>query len=227
MPTPTERTRIRRNPRRGVYDRDAIEAVLDEAPICHLGFTDAAGQPFVLPTIHARSGDDLLLHGSAAGRAMRTLAGGAPVCVTVTLVDGLVLARSAFHHSMNYRCVVVLGSAHLVEGDEAKTAALEAFTEKLIPGRWPAVRWPSAKELKATKVLALPIDEASAKIRMGPPVDDEQDYALDAWAGVVPLALSAGAPEADPRLRPGVHEPEHVRTYTLRHGAPPPPSRAV
>ncbi len=221
----SDRTRLRRNPKRAVYDRAAIDAVLDEARICHLGFTDG-GQPFVLPTLHARLGDELLLHGSAAGRAMRTLAAGAPACVTVTLVDGLVLARSAFHHSMNYRCVVLLGTARLIEDRAAKEAALEAFTEKLVPGRWPSVRWPSSRELKATKVLSMPIDEVSAKIRTGPPVDDDEDYALDAWAGVIPLAVVAGAPVADPRLAPDVLEPEHVRTYTARHG-PPPPLRAA
>jgi hypothetical protein len=148
----------------------------------------------------------------------RTAGGGAPVCVTVTLVDGMVLARSAFHHSMNYRSVVLLGQATLVEGDEAKTRALEAFTEKLIPGRWPEVRWPSRKELKGTHVLSLAIDEASAKVRTGPPVDDDEDYALDVWAGVIPLALTAGAPVPDPNGRPQPAMPEHVQTYTQRHG---------
>ncbi|MGI8624119.1 MAG: pyridoxamine 5'-phosphate oxidase family protein [Solirubrobacteraceae bacterium] len=209
----SDRTRLRRNPRRAVHDRAAIDAILDEAPVCHLGFVDD-GQPYVLPTLHARAGDELLLHGSAAGRAMKTLAAGAPVCVTVTLVDGLVLARSAFHHSMNYRCVVLLGTARPIEGEVEKTAALKAFTEKLVPGRWSAVRPPSAQELKATKVLSLPIDEASAKVRTGPPVDDDDDYALDAWAGVVPLALEAGPAQADPRLREGIDQPQHVRALS-------------
>jgi uncharacterized protein len=211
--TRTDRTRVRRNPARGIYDRAVIDAVLDEAPICHLGLVDG-GQPFVLPTIHARVGDELLLHGSAAGRAMRALAAGTPVCVTVTLVDALVLARSAFHHSMNYRSVVLLGSAHVVEGDEAKTTALEAFTEKLMPGRWAECRWPSRQELKGTTVLSMPIDEGSAKIRTGPPVDDAEDYALAHWAGVVPLETVRGTPIADPELRPGIPLPDHVRTYT-------------
>ena len=213
--TRTERTRVRRNPSRGTHDRAVIDAVLDEAPICHLGIVDD-GQPFVLPTIHARVGDELLLHGSAAGRAMRALAAGAPVCVTVTLVDGLVLARSAFHHSMNYRSVVLLGTATVVEGDEAKTAALEAFTEKLVPGRWPEVRWPSRQELKGTVVLSMPIDEGSAKVRTGPPVDDDEDYELDVWAGVVPLTTTPGEPIPDTDALP---VPKHVRAYSARHQA--------
>ena len=208
---------MRRAPKRAAYDRATIDAILDEAPICHLGFADDAGQPYVIPTLHARRGDELLLHGSTASRAFRTLASGAPVCVTTTLVDGMVLARSAFHHSMNYRSVVLLGSARPVEGDAAKTAALEAFTEKLIPGRWPHVRRPTRQELKGTMVLAMPIDEASAKVRAGGPVDDEEDYALDVWAGVVPLSLTAGAPipDSDGAI------PEHVQTYTAAHAAGP------
>jgi uncharacterized protein len=203
---------LRRAPKRGEYDRAVIDAILDEAPICHLGLVDG-GQPIVAPTIHARVGDELLLHGSAAGRAMRALAAGTPACVTVTLLDGLVLARSAFHHSMNFRSVVVLGTARVVEGVEEKTRALEAFTEKLVPGRWPEVRWPTPKELKGTKVLALPITEGSAKIRTGPPVDDDPDYDLPVWAGVVPLSIVAGTPipDSDGPI------PEHVRAYTARH----------
>jgi uncharacterized protein len=207
--TPTPRTRVRRNAKRGVYDREAIDAILDEALICHLGFVHEE-QPYVIPTIHARVGDQVLIHGSSASRALRTLAAGTPLCLTVTLLDGLVLARSAFHHSMNYRSAVLLGSARLLDGPDEKAAALEAFTEKLAPGRWDSIRWPTRQELKGTKVLALPIDEASAKMRVGPPVDDDEDYALDAWAGVVPLVLSPGAPERDPRLRDGIAEPAHV-----------------
>jgi uncharacterized protein len=206
----TQRVRVRRNPKRGDYDRATIDAVLDEALICHLGFVHD-GQPFVIPTLHARVGDEVLIHGSAASRAFRTLAGGAPVCLTATLVDGLVLARSAFHHSMNYRSVVLLGHATLVEGVEEKTAALEAFTNKLVPGRWDAVRWPTRQELKGTKVLSLPIDESSAKVRTGPPIDDDEDYALDTWAGVVPLALTPSAVEPDPQLRDGIPVPAHVQ----------------
>ena len=208
---PSQRVRVRRSAKRADYDRATIDAVLDEALVCHLGFVHE-GQPFVIPTLHARVGDEVLIHGSSASRAFRTLAAGAPVCLTVTLVDGLVLARSAFHHSMNYRSAVLLGTARLVEGVEEKTAALEAFTEKLVPGRWDAVRGPTRQELKGTKVLAMPIDEASAKVRTGPPVDDDEDYGLDAWAGVVPLALTPGALEPDPQLRDGIAVPEHVRS---------------
>jgi nitroimidazol reductase NimA-like FMN-containing flavoprotein (pyridoxamine 5'-phosphate oxidase superfamily) len=213
--TRTDRTRVRRNPKRGAYHRATIDAILDEAPICHVGIVGDGGQPFVLPTLHARRGDELLLHGSAASRLFRTAGGGAPVCVTTTIIDGMVLARSAFHHSMNYRSVVLLGTATLVEGEHAKTAALEAFTEKLVPGRWPEVRWPTRQELKGTHVLSIPIDEASAKLRTGGPIDDDEDYALSVWAGVVPLSLTAGAPipDSDGPL------PEHVRAYTPRHAA--------
>ena len=187
--------------------------MLDAAPICHLGF-EHDGQPFVIPTIHARVGDEVLLHGSSASRAMRSLAAGAPACVTVTVLDALVLARSAFHHSMNFRSAVLLGSCRRVEGDPEKTAALEAFTGKLVPGRWDEVRWPTRQELKATTVLAMPIEEASVKVRTGMPIDDDEDHALDAWAGVIPLSTAAGAPEADPDLRPGIAEPPSVRAYT-------------
>jgi uncharacterized protein len=205
------RVKVRRNAKRGDYDRATIDAVLDEALICHLGFVHE-DQPYVIPTLHARIGDEVLIHGSSASRALRTIAAGAPVCLTVTLVDGLVLARSAFHHSMNYRSVVLLGQATLVEGDEPKTAALEAFTNKLVPGRWDAVRWPTRQELKGTKVLSLPIDESSAKLRTGPPIDDDEDYALDTWAGVVPLTLTPGGIEPDPRLRDGIAVPDHVQS---------------
>jgi uncharacterized protein len=209
-PAPSPRVKVRRNAKRGDYDRATIDAVLDEALICHLGFVHA-DQPYVIPTLHARVGDEVLIHGSAASRALRTLTAGAPLCLTATLVDGLVLARSAFHHSMNYRSVVLLGTATLVEGDQAKTAALEAFTEKLMPGRWDAVRRPTRQELKGTTVLRMPIDEASAKLRTGPPIDDDEDYGLDTWAGVVPLALTPGAIVPDPLLRDGIEVPEHVR----------------
>ena len=210
---PTPRVKVRRNAKRGDYDRATIDAILDEALICHLGFVHE-DQPFVIPTLHARAGDEVLIHGSSASRALRTLTSGAPLCLTVTLVDGLVLARSAFHHSMNYRSVVLLGSAELVEGDDAKTVALEAFTEKLMPGRWDAVRWPTRQELKGTTVLRMPIDEASAKLRTGPPIDDDEDYERDTWAGVVPLALTPGTIVPDPRLRVGIEVPEHVRSLT-------------
>jgi nitroimidazol reductase NimA-like FMN-containing flavoprotein (pyridoxamine 5'-phosphate oxidase superfamily) len=205
-----ERTRLRRKPQRGSHDRSVIDAILDEALVAHMGFAHE-GQPFVIPTLHARLGDEVLVHGSSASRAMRALAEGAPLCLTVTLIDGLVLARSAFHHSVNYRSVVLLGHARLLETSEEKEAALHAFTERVAPGRWDHIRWPSAKELKATKVLALPIDEASAKVRNGPPGDDDEDYAMDTWAGVVPLRVTPGAPEDDPLLRAGIPVPEHVK----------------
>ena len=205
----TPRTKLSRLPKRGSHDRATIDAILDEALVAHMGFVHA-GRPFVIPTLHARVGDEVLVHGSSASRALRTLADGAPMCLTVTLIDGLVLARSAFHHSVNYRSVVLLGQARLLESREEKESALEAFTERIAPGRWEHVRWPTAKELKATKVLALPIDEASAKVRTGPPGDDDEDYAMDTWAGVVPLSITAGAPQDDPLLRAGIPVPEHV-----------------
>jgi nitroimidazol reductase NimA-like FMN-containing flavoprotein (pyridoxamine 5'-phosphate oxidase superfamily) len=208
--TRSPRTTLRRLPKRGSHDRQAIDAILDEALICHMGFV-VDDQPFVIPTLHARIGDDVLIHGSAASRALKALAAGAPLCLTVTLVDGLVLARSAFHHSVNYRSVVLLGRARLLEDPAAKEAALEAFTERLVPGRWEDVRWPTRQELKGTKVLAMAIDEASAKVRSGPPGDDEPDYERDTWAGVVPITSGFGHPEADPLLRQGIEVPEHVR----------------
>jgi uncharacterized protein len=210
MPPPASpRTKLRRLPKRGQHDRATIDAILDEARFAHLGF-EMDGQPYVIPTLHARLGDEVLVHGSAASRALRHMAGGAPVCLTVSLMDGLVLARSAFHHSVNYRSVVLLGRARLLETAEEKTRALEAFTEHLVPGRWQSVRWPTAKELKATKVLALPIDEASAKVRTGPPGDDDEDYDRDTWAGVVPITAGFGRPEDDPLLHDGIGVPEYV-----------------
>jgi nitroimidazol reductase NimA-like FMN-containing flavoprotein (pyridoxamine 5'-phosphate oxidase superfamily) len=205
----TPRTKLRRVPKRGAHDRETIDAILDEALVAHLGFIHD-GRPAVIPTLHARVGDEVLIHGSAASRALRALTDGLDACLTVTLIDGLVLARSAFHHSMNYRSVVLYGRARPLTGAAQLEAALEAFTEKLVPGRWADVRWPTAKELKATAVLALPIAEGSAKVRTGPPIDDEEDYALDAWAGVVPLCLSPGAPVPDPQLRDGIPQPSYV-----------------
>ena len=206
------RTRLKRLPKRGSFDRDVINAILDEAFFCHVGFV-VDGQPYVIPTGFARVDDDLLLHGSAASRMMRNLAAGVDVCVTITLVDGLVLARSAFHHSVNYRSVVMLGRAELVGTDEEKYEALEAFTNHIIPGRWPDVRWPTELELKATTVLRLPITEASAKIRTGDPIDDEEDYAMNTWAGVLPISLTPGQPIADKRLSDGIAVPDHVLNY--------------
>jgi uncharacterized protein len=210
---PTSRSRVRRAPKRGVYDRATIDAILDEALIGHVGFA-VEGQPYVIPMLHARLGDRVYLHGSTASRLVRELAAGVPACLTVTLVDGLVLARSAYHHSMNYRSVVVLGDATLVEAADESAAALEAFTEKLVPGRWEEVRPPNAQELKATRVLAIDLHEASAKVRSGGPVDDEEDYALPTWAGVVPLSLHAGAPEPDDRLLDGVQPSAAVTGWT-------------
>jgi uncharacterized protein len=206
----TARTKLRRLPARGSHDRETIDAILDEALVCHLGFVHD-GRPAVIPTLHARVGDEVFIHGSAASRMLRALAGGIEACLTVTLVDGLVLARSAFHHSINYRSVVLYGTATPVTEPAEKERALEAFTEKLVPGRWADVRWPNRKELKATAALALQIREGSAKVRTGQPVDDEEDYALEAWAGVVPIRTELLDPVPDPQLRPGIETPEHIR----------------
>jgi uncharacterized protein len=194
--TPTSRTKVKRLPKRGAYDRDTINAILDEAFICHAGFV-ADGQPFVIPTGFARAGNRLFIHGSAASRMLRSLAGGIDACVTVTIVDGLVLARSAFHHSMNYRSVVVLGKAEIVSDEAEKLEALRLFTEHIVPGRWQEVRQPNAKELKQTIVLSLELNEASAKIRTGGPIDDEEDYALPVWAGVIPVSMVRGEKVTD------------------------------
>lgn len=208
----SKKTAVKRLPNRGAYDRETIHAILDEAFICHVGFV-VDGQPYVIPTGYARIGDDLYIHGSSASRMLRNLAKGVDVCVTVTLIDGLVLARSAFHHSMNYRSVVILGKAELVEDADEKNKALEAFTEHVIPGRWPEIRWPSELELKATSVLKLPIEEASAKVRTGDPKDDEEDYTMDVWAGVLPLGMDAGKAIADTRLASGIEVPDYVIMY--------------
>jgi nitroimidazol reductase NimA-like FMN-containing flavoprotein (pyridoxamine 5'-phosphate oxidase superfamily) len=189
-----------------------VHSILDEALVCHVGFV-RDGQPFVIPTIHARVGDHVLVHGSAASRMLKTLQGGVPVCLTVTLLDGLVLARSAFNHSMNYRSVVVLGEARAVTEPREKWDALHAIVEHVAPGRWSEVREPSARELAATLVLRLPIEEASAKVRTGPPHDDEEDYALECWAGVLPLRLTPGAPQPDPRMPAGRPLPPSVTGY--------------
>ena len=190
-------------PKRGVYERDAINAILDEGFLCHLGFA-VEGQTYVIPTGYARSGDQVYVHGSAASRMLRELISATPMCLTVTLLDGVVLARSAFHHSMNYRSVVVLGEARQVTEREEKLEALRCFTSHVLPGRWDEVRLPTDQELKATSVIALPLNEASAKVRSGPPVDDEPDYALEIWAGIIPMRLVAGNPTPDARLRPDI-----------------------
>jgi nitroimidazol reductase NimA-like FMN-containing flavoprotein (pyridoxamine 5'-phosphate oxidase superfamily) len=213
--TPTERTQVKRLPKRGVYDHAQVHAILDEGFICHVGFV-VDGQPYVIPTGYARSGDRLYIHGSAASRMLRELGQGAQLCVTVTLVDGLVLARSAFHHSMNYRSVVVLGQARLVTDPEEKAAALSHFTNHIVLGRWDEVRQPTLQELKSTTVLELALDEVSAKVRTGPPIDDEEDYALPVWAGVVPLRMQAGDPAPDARLPESVPAIDRQR-FASRH----------
>ncbi|MGH8260133.1 MAG: pyridoxamine 5'-phosphate oxidase family protein [Steroidobacteraceae bacterium] len=218
---PTPRTTLVRKPDRGSHDRAIVHAILDEALTCHVGFA-VDGQPYVLPTTHARVGDLLYIHGSIASRMLKTLRHGAPVCVTATLIDGLVLARSAFHHSMNFRSAVILGTATTVEEETEKRRAFEALIDHVVPGRNAHVRGPSSQELKATSVLRLPIEEASAKIRTGPPIDDEPDYALPFWAGVVPGEWIARAPIADPRLPAGIATPEGVTGY--RRALPRPPS---
>jgi nitroimidazol reductase NimA-like FMN-containing flavoprotein (pyridoxamine 5'-phosphate oxidase superfamily) len=208
-------------PKRGAYDRATIEAILDEGLVCHLGFA-VEGQPYVLPTIYARVGGEVFLHGSAASRMLRALGDGVPMCLTVTLLDGLVLARSAFHHSVNYRSVVLLGTARSVLDAEEKTLALRAIVDHVLADRWPAVRAPSEQELKATTVLALSLSEASAKIRSGGPIDDEEDYALPVWAGHLPLTLVPSAAVPDARLAPGVALPAGLAGYRRpqRHGHP-------
>lgn len=206
------RAAVRRHPERGIYDRVVIDAVLDEAIYCHVGFVHD-GQPFTIPTIHARVGDDLFLHGSPASRMLRDLAAGLDVCVTATLVDGIVLARSVFNHSLNYRSVVVLGRARPVEEREEKLAALAAIVEHVIPGRSADARPPSEKELAGTAVLALPIREASAKVRTGPPKDLDADVELRIWAGVIPLRLVADAPEPEVRVPTDVAVPSYAATY--------------
>ncbi len=210
--TPTERTRVAREPQRGVYDRETIYKILDEGLVCHVGFS-TDGQPFVIPTLYARIGHAVYFHGSSASRMLRGVSEGANVCLTVTLTDGIVLARSVFNHSMNYRSVVALGKAMLVEGPQEKLAALRAFTEKILSGRWDDARQPNEKELKATSVLRLPLTEASAKVRAGPPEDDDPDYALPIWAGVIPLRLVAGAPIRDEKCDLGIPLPAYAAHY--------------
>ena len=206
---PTKRTQLRRLPNRGSYDAEAIHAILDAAFLAHVGF-QVDGQPLIIPTLYGREKDKLYLHGSAASRMLRELETGVPACVCVTIVDGLVLARSAFHHSMNYRSVVAFGTARKLEDAEQKTRALRIISEHLISGRWEDVRKPTAKELKATAVLEFSLEEASAKIRTGPPVDDEEDYTLPVWAGVLPLRLEEQAPIPDPRLAEDAIAPRYV-----------------
>jgi uncharacterized protein len=210
--TPTERTQVKRLPKRGAYDRETVFKILDEAFVCHVGFV-VDGQPYVIPTNYGRAGETIYLHGSAASRMLRTLSGGIPVCVTVTLVDGLVLARSAFHHSANYRSVVMLGTALLVDEPAEKMQALRVFTEHIMKGRWDDIRQPNEQELKGTTVLALPMEEVSAKLRTGGPIDDEGDYALPVWAGVLPLPVTPAEPIPDTRLNAETPVPNYMRGY--------------
>jgi uncharacterized protein len=211
--TPTSRTTLRRLPQRGEFNREAVYRIIDEGFVCNVAFV-VDGQPYAIPTGYGRAGDILYIHGSAASHMLRSLAGGVPVCVTVTLIDGLVLARSAFSHSINYRSVVIFGTAIKVEDADEKAAALKTFTEHVIPGRWSEVRRPNEQELKATTVLALPLVEVSAKVRTGPPKDDEEDLAFPVWAGVLPLRMAALAPIDDPSLSSEIEPPDYVMNYS-------------
>jgi len=211
MPTP--RTRVVRESDRGVYDRETLNRILDEGFLCHVGFV-ADGQPFVIPTSYGRDGDTLYIHGSAASRMLRNLDKGVPVCVTVTLLDGLVLARSIFNHSMNYRSVVILGQARVIDDPAEKLEALRRLSEHIIPGRWQDSRFPNERELKATTILRLPIEEFSAKVRQGPVIDDPEDMSYPTWAGVLPLPVVPGAPIPDQELESGIEPPDYVRNYT-------------
>jgi nitroimidazol reductase NimA-like FMN-containing flavoprotein (pyridoxamine 5'-phosphate oxidase superfamily) len=210
--SPTDRTRVRRIPKRGVYDRATIDAVLDEGIVCHVGFV-VEGQPFVVPTLYARDGDRLIVHGSAASRMLKSLEQGIDICVTVTLTDAIVVARSAFHSSMNYRSVMLLGRARTIAEPIAKMDALRALVEHVIPRRWDDCRLPNDSEMKATLVLEMPIDEASAKVRTGPPLDEAEDFTTGYWSGLLPLHTMTGTPDADPTLTPGIDVPDYIRNY--------------
>ncbi|HTY54131.1 MAG TPA: pyridoxamine 5'-phosphate oxidase family protein [Candidatus Binataceae bacterium] len=209
----TSRTRVQRYPQRGHYDRDTIYSIVDRALVCHVGFV-VDNAPRVIPTLHVRIGDFLYIHGAVANQTLRTATAGGEICVTITHIDGLVLERSAFYHSINYRSVVVIGQARLVER-ERKLEVLRALVEHVIPGRWSAVRAPSREELAATSLMELPLSEASAKIRTGSPGDEEADYALSHWAGVIPLRLEAGSPIPDPKLNPAIGLPAHIKEYLI------------
>ncbi len=206
----TDINQVRRKPTRGDYDRETVQAIVDASPICHVGFV-YEGRPFVIPTIHARIGEVVYFHGAPASRMLKTIQDGAELCITVTHLDGLVLARSAFHHSMNYRSAMLFGTGRLVDDETEKWDALHAITEAVLPGRWDDARQPNPKEMATTLVVAMPIEYASAKVRTGPPGDDEADYALPIWAGVLPLALTAQAPIPDPLLTPGIPVPEYIK----------------
>ena len=209
---PTERTRVRRKPGRGSHDRDLVHSILDEALVCHIGFVQD-GQPYVIPTIHAREGETLYLHGARGNRTLGMLTDGAPCCLTATLVDELVLARTALHHSLNYRSVMVLGTAREVTDPDEKDRALRAVVDHVAPGRPDEIRGPDATELRSTRVLSMPIEEASAKVRTGPPVDEEADLDLPHWAGQLPLTLGTGNPISAPELAGDPPVPEHVRNW--------------
>ncbi|HLH38931.1 MAG TPA: pyridoxamine 5'-phosphate oxidase family protein [Bryobacteraceae bacterium] len=208
----SERSELRRYPNRGSHDPEVIHKILDEGFLAHVGF-NVNGQPFVIPTLYGRAGDRLFLHGSAASRMLKELDRGLPACVNVAIVDALVLARSGFHSSINYRSVVAFGTAKKIRNDEDKAAALKTISEHVMPSRWREIRGPSEKELKATAVLEFAIEEASAKIRSGPPLDDEPDYELPVWAGLLPMKFSPGEPVADPRLPAAIEVPEYVQRY--------------
>lgn len=211
--TPTERTQVKRLPKRGRYDHETVHKILDSSIVCHVGF-NLDGQPYVIPTNYGRKDETLYIHGSAASRMLRTLGGGIPVCVTMTHLDGLVLARSAFHHSVNYRSVVILGTAKLVDDPAEKMEALRVFTEQVMKGRWEDIRPPNEQELKATTVLSIALEEVSAKVRTGGPVDDEEDYALPVWAGVLPLETVAKEPIPDAQRKNDPPIPEYLRSYS-------------
>jgi len=215
MSEPAARTRITREPQLAVYDRDAAYRILDEGFVCHVGFT-LDNQPYVIPTSYGRRDDNLYVHGSAASRMLRNMKQGIPVCITVTLIDGLVLARSIFNHSMNYRSVVILGTAEVVEQQDEKIAALKIISEHVIPGRWEDARQPNERELKATLVMRVSIEEFSAKVRTGPPIDDEVDYSYPTWAGLIPMETIARSPIPDPRLDPARRVPSYASNYTRR-----------
>ena len=215
MSMPTPRTQVIREPERGVYDRETAYQILDEGFLCHMGFA-VDGQPYVIPTSYGRKGDELFIHGSAASRMLRHLDEGVAVCVTITLLDGLVLARSLFNHSMNYRSVVVLGTATAVKNPVEKLAALRVLSEHILPGRWDEGRQPNDKEMKATLVMRVPIEEFSAKVRQGPAIDDEGDYAFPVWAGVLPLETIAGMPIHDARLDPAIPLPAYLESYSRK-----------
>lgn len=213
---PTARTRVRRQPARARYDRETLYAIFDAGLVCHVGYV-IDGHPYVTATSYWREGERIYWHGSSASRMLRTLKGGVPVCLNVSLIDGLVLARSGFHHSVNYRTAMLFGIAEPVVDGEEKLASLRAFTERLFPGRWDELRPVKPQELKATMVLRMDIDEAAAKVRAGPPLDEEEDYGLDldVWTGVLPLQLCAGTPQPDPRLKPGTPEPGYLKGFAL------------